>query len=267
MDLREVGYDDREWINFAQDRDQWRAYCEGGNEPPGSLKASTCISLNLIKNYNKKVEIEYCHAIEPYIDTVLEVLVELPSYDMTYHELLTGPTFSPAARVSIQGGDACRLGRQSSSVCVWKAMPARPTDHNLANNGVKLETKGRRYRRLEVKIQEGTGAINDDNDDDDDDDDDDHDDDYDYLMVRPPSGPGFDSRSERVAWVRFFRGFFLTPMDEYQVTLSGDWNLTHLRHFLPPPSSFPHHPVSGFSDHSAGGLPKLLALSTGLRGM
>ncbi|KAJ4433171.1 hypothetical protein ANN_15428 [Periplaneta americana] len=26
MDLREVGYDDRDWINFAQDRDQWRAY-------------------------------------------------------------------------------------------------------------------------------------------------------------------------------------------------------------------------------------------------
>ncbi|KAJ4444290.1 hypothetical protein ANN_06082, partial [Periplaneta americana] len=26
MDLREVGYDDRDWINLAQDRDQWRAY-------------------------------------------------------------------------------------------------------------------------------------------------------------------------------------------------------------------------------------------------
>ncbi|KAJ4450962.1 hypothetical protein ANN_02397 [Periplaneta americana] len=26
MDLREVGYDDRDWINVAQDRDQWRAY-------------------------------------------------------------------------------------------------------------------------------------------------------------------------------------------------------------------------------------------------
>ncbi|KAJ4446915.1 hypothetical protein ANN_13616 [Periplaneta americana] len=26
MDLREVGYDDREWINLAKDRDQWRAY-------------------------------------------------------------------------------------------------------------------------------------------------------------------------------------------------------------------------------------------------
>ncbi|KAJ4439337.1 hypothetical protein ANN_07459 [Periplaneta americana] len=26
MDLREVGYDDREWINLADDRDRWRAY-------------------------------------------------------------------------------------------------------------------------------------------------------------------------------------------------------------------------------------------------
>ncbi|KAJ4434603.1 hypothetical protein ANN_23165 [Periplaneta americana] len=26
MDLREVGYDDRDWINLAQDRDGWRAY-------------------------------------------------------------------------------------------------------------------------------------------------------------------------------------------------------------------------------------------------
>ncbi|KAJ4426942.1 hypothetical protein ANN_26741 [Periplaneta americana] len=26
MDLREVGYDDRDWINLAQDRDLWRAY-------------------------------------------------------------------------------------------------------------------------------------------------------------------------------------------------------------------------------------------------
>ncbi|KAJ4450794.1 hypothetical protein ANN_02224 [Periplaneta americana] len=26
MDLREVGYDDRDWINLARDRDQWRAY-------------------------------------------------------------------------------------------------------------------------------------------------------------------------------------------------------------------------------------------------
>ncbi|KAJ4431659.1 hypothetical protein ANN_20258 [Periplaneta americana] len=33
MDLREVGYDDRDWINLAQDRDRWRAYVRGDNEP------------------------------------------------------------------------------------------------------------------------------------------------------------------------------------------------------------------------------------------
>ncbi|KAJ4447084.1 hypothetical protein ANN_09073 [Periplaneta americana] len=26
MDLREVGYDGRDWINLAEDRDRWRAY-------------------------------------------------------------------------------------------------------------------------------------------------------------------------------------------------------------------------------------------------
>ncbi|KAJ4433743.1 hypothetical protein ANN_16054 [Periplaneta americana] len=35
MDFREVGYDDRDWINLAQDRDR----CEGDNEPPSSLNA------------------------------------------------------------------------------------------------------------------------------------------------------------------------------------------------------------------------------------
>ncbi|KAJ4430777.1 hypothetical protein ANN_19368 [Periplaneta americana] len=39
MDLREVGYDGRDWINLAQDRDRWWAYVRGGNEPPASLKA------------------------------------------------------------------------------------------------------------------------------------------------------------------------------------------------------------------------------------
>ncbi|KAJ4428760.1 hypothetical protein ANN_25753 [Periplaneta americana] len=31
MDLSEVGYDDRDWINLAQDRDQWRAYLDSCN--------------------------------------------------------------------------------------------------------------------------------------------------------------------------------------------------------------------------------------------
>jgi hypothetical protein len=38
MDLRETGWDGMDWIDLAQDRDQWRALVNNGNEPPGSIK-------------------------------------------------------------------------------------------------------------------------------------------------------------------------------------------------------------------------------------
>ncbi|KAJ4439517.1 hypothetical protein ANN_07641 [Periplaneta americana] len=38
-DLRKVGYDGRDWINLAQDRDQWRAYVRAAMNLKGSLKA------------------------------------------------------------------------------------------------------------------------------------------------------------------------------------------------------------------------------------
>jgi hypothetical protein len=38
IDLREIGWDGMDWIDLAQDRDQWRAPCEHGNEPSGSIK-------------------------------------------------------------------------------------------------------------------------------------------------------------------------------------------------------------------------------------
>ncbi|KAJ4430010.1 hypothetical protein ANN_22218 [Periplaneta americana] len=39
MDLREVGYDDRDWINLAQDRDQWRAYVRAAM----NLRGPSCL--------------------------------------------------------------------------------------------------------------------------------------------------------------------------------------------------------------------------------
>jgi hypothetical protein len=38
MDLRERGWDGMDWIDMAQDRDQWRALGEHGIEPSGSIK-------------------------------------------------------------------------------------------------------------------------------------------------------------------------------------------------------------------------------------
>jgi hypothetical protein len=37
MDLRDIGWDDMDWIDLAQDRDQWRAFVNT-NEPSGCIK-------------------------------------------------------------------------------------------------------------------------------------------------------------------------------------------------------------------------------------
>jgi hypothetical protein len=38
MDLREIGWDSMDWIDVAQDKNQWRAVGEHCNEPSGSMK-------------------------------------------------------------------------------------------------------------------------------------------------------------------------------------------------------------------------------------
>jgi hypothetical protein len=38
VELREMGCGSMDWIDLAQDRDRWRACCECGNEPSGSIK-------------------------------------------------------------------------------------------------------------------------------------------------------------------------------------------------------------------------------------
>ena len=52
MDLREVGCDAGDWIDLAQDRNQWRAYVRAGrpNESTGSLKANYMFFSLFIKN-------------------------------------------------------------------------------------------------------------------------------------------------------------------------------------------------------------------------
>jgi hypothetical protein len=38
MNLREIGWDGMDWIDVAQDRDQWRALGEHCSEPSGFIK-------------------------------------------------------------------------------------------------------------------------------------------------------------------------------------------------------------------------------------
>ncbi|KAJ4442625.1 hypothetical protein ANN_04214 [Periplaneta americana] len=77
MDLREVGYDDRDWINLAQDRDRWRAYVRAAM----NLRAPTRIQIFLEKLPNASLPPEpvlicygtWLKAAEYYNDHISEV--------------------------------------------------------------------------------------------------------------------------------------------------------------------------------------------------
>jgi hypothetical protein len=47
MDLREIGWDGVDWMDMAQDRDQWSS-CEHGIEPLGSIKCWEVLECLLI---------------------------------------------------------------------------------------------------------------------------------------------------------------------------------------------------------------------------
>jgi hypothetical protein len=38
IDLGEIGIDGEKWIRLAQDRFQWRVFCEHSDEPSGSVR-------------------------------------------------------------------------------------------------------------------------------------------------------------------------------------------------------------------------------------
>jgi hypothetical protein len=40
MGLMEIGWEGLQWMHLAHDRDQWRDFCNDGNEPSGSIKGN-----------------------------------------------------------------------------------------------------------------------------------------------------------------------------------------------------------------------------------
>ncbi|KAJ4429778.1 hypothetical protein ANN_21982 [Periplaneta americana] len=96
MDLREVGYDDRDWINLAQGRDHWRAYVRAAMNLP-FLKANLARSgeyggcgrqvfcvLRGLRSPRAADVLGYCHDEEPnsVLVTNLVFFVELHHEDV-----------------------------------------------------------------------------------------------------------------------------------------------------------------------------------------
>ncbi|KAJ4448897.1 hypothetical protein ANN_00289 [Periplaneta americana] len=67
MDLREVGYDDRDWINLAQDRDQWRAYVRAAvNLRINENKTKTMVVGRQMKKENLRILNEAVEQVDSY---------------------------------------------------------------------------------------------------------------------------------------------------------------------------------------------------------
>ncbi|KAJ4439976.1 hypothetical protein ANN_08107 [Periplaneta americana] len=64
MDLREVGYDDRDWINLAQDRDRWRAYVRAAMNLRVRCIHRTAMSLHESENWGVMLEASYYAELE-----------------------------------------------------------------------------------------------------------------------------------------------------------------------------------------------------------
>ncbi|KAJ4431501.1 hypothetical protein ANN_20099 [Periplaneta americana] len=58
MVLREVGYDDRDWINLAQDRDRWRAYVSSEKEVLRREVAEMCDRVQLLEKASRQLELD-----------------------------------------------------------------------------------------------------------------------------------------------------------------------------------------------------------------
>ncbi|KAJ4446832.1 hypothetical protein ANN_13530 [Periplaneta americana] len=76
MDLREVGYDGRDWINLAQDRDQWRAYVRAAV----NLRGRWCDII--VINAHAPTEEKDDHIKDSFYEELEHTFDQLPRYHM-----------------------------------------------------------------------------------------------------------------------------------------------------------------------------------------
>ncbi|KAJ4438992.1 hypothetical protein ANN_14947 [Periplaneta americana] len=155
MDLREVGYDDRDWINLAQDRDRWRAY----------VRAAMNLRLQVIlTRCNSKTERGHCEEFPPteYNDLCENLAEEDKIWSGLVHHL---ENFTPKCPVppDLSTSKTSYTGRtptsvafvtplQSPKVTVWCGIAIGP---NFFENrqGRTVTVNSERYLQMLVQLQ------------------------------------------------------------------------------------------------------------------
>ncbi|KAJ4441857.1 hypothetical protein ANN_11716, partial [Periplaneta americana] len=97
MDLREVRYDDRDWINLAQDRDQWRAYVTAAMNLRFPL--SHFIKINILNQYIWP-QLVYPFQCAPLKDLKVTFLTDIDKLILSaVKEIINIPTDTPDAMI------------------------------------------------------------------------------------------------------------------------------------------------------------------------
>ncbi|KAJ4439921.1 hypothetical protein ANN_08051 [Periplaneta americana] len=147
MDLREVGYDGRDWINLAQDRDQWRAYARAAmnlRRRRRYLTALKDVVLNVLLMSERRYEFvtctEVCFPTRPPPDTPVSRYYQLPhSHDLSHDEESGVDRIGGLARATA-ARDVHPFGAMTSNVCGWASSDVyADRQRRVAGNGSEAE--------------------------------------------------------------------------------------------------------------------------------
>ncbi|KAJ4445072.1 hypothetical protein ANN_06871 [Periplaneta americana] len=97
MDLREVGYDDRDWINLAQDRDRWWAYVRAAMNLRVVVITEDVQNVHLLLEYSPHIDVSLTCEHDPKLQEYCVCPQNMPQFDsegIPYQApmILNGPT-------------------------------------------------------------------------------------------------------------------------------------------------------------------------------
>ncbi|KAJ4433927.1 hypothetical protein ANN_16245 [Periplaneta americana] len=81
MDLREVGYDDRDWINLAQDRDRWRAYVRAAMNLRVVVITDDVQNVHLLLEYRPHIDVSLTCKHDPKLQEYCVCPQNMPQFD------------------------------------------------------------------------------------------------------------------------------------------------------------------------------------------
>ncbi|KAJ4441938.1 hypothetical protein ANN_11801 [Periplaneta americana] len=122
MDLREVGYDDRDWLNLAQDRDRWRAYVRAAM----NLRALKLVASGLTEDFDHRPLLTQNHLLlHGRSEWIVNKKIVRNELDIERMKKLCSPGDETSCRALFSGSDGGRPW-------ITYSPPPPPASHSYA---------------------------------------------------------------------------------------------------------------------------------------